>query len=79
MRGSATRSYGIEVASLAGIPTEITNRAKELMQELEENKVNTISNDNEIVNMLKEIDVNKISPISAFETLLHLAELAKKQ
>ena len=31
MRGSATKSYGIEVANLAGIPLNIINRAKEIV------------------------------------------------
>ena len=38
MRGSATRSYGIEVASLAGLPNEIIDRAKELITEFEKEK-----------------------------------------
>jgi DNA mismatch repair protein MutS len=36
--GYATQSYGIEVARLAGIPTEITNRAREILHNLEKNE-----------------------------------------
>ena len=39
MRGSATKSYGIEVANLAGLPTQIIDRAKELIKEFENEKV----------------------------------------
>ncbi len=79
MRGSATRSYGIEVANLAGLPDEIIARAKELINTLETAKVGSNnSNDNEVVNILKDIDINKLSPISAFETLNHLVEIVKK-
>jgi DNA mismatch repair protein MutS len=37
--GCAAQSYGIEVARLAGIPTEITNRAREILQSLEKNEI----------------------------------------
>ncbi|MQA89118.1 MAG: DNA mismatch repair protein MutS [Gemmatimonas sp.] len=35
VKGGADRSYGVEVARLAGLPTEVTNRARELLLELE--------------------------------------------
>ena len=81
MRGSATRSYGVEVASLAGLPEEIINRAKQLIKELENEKVavNEASNkDSELINILNEIDMNKMSPMVAFDTLAHLVEMVKK-
>jgi len=81
MRGSATRSYGVEVASLAGLPEEIINRSKQLIKELENEKVATNEKSNkdcEVLNILSEIDINKITPMMAFDTLAHLAELAKK-
>ena len=36
MRGGADGSYGIEVAKLAGVPNGVVQRAKEILQELEE-------------------------------------------
>ena len=39
--GGADDSYGIEVAKLAGIPDIITDRAKEILSELESGKSNT--------------------------------------
>jgi DNA mismatch repair protein MutS len=33
--GKANRSYGIEVAKLAGLPGEVLDRAKEILQNLE--------------------------------------------
>ena len=82
MRGGATKSYGIEVASLAGLPNEIIERAKELITEFENEKsINSNTNvnqrDSEIINILKEIDINKLSPLTAFETLIHLVDIAK--
>lgn len=38
-RGGANRSFGIEVASLAGVPKEITSRAKEILHTLEKNDI----------------------------------------
>ncbi|MBQ8615460.1 MAG: DNA mismatch repair protein MutS, partial [Clostridia bacterium] len=81
MRGSATRSYGVEVASLAGLPKEVIDRSKELIKELENEKVarsETNDKDSEIVNILKEIDMNKMSPMVAFDTLAHLVEMIQK-
>lgn len=37
VRGPTDDSYGIEVAQLAGVPTEITRRAKEILHALEKN------------------------------------------
>lgn len=36
IEGGADQSYGIEVAKLAGLPKEVINRAKEILQHLEE-------------------------------------------
>ena len=78
MRGSATKSYGIEVASLAGLPNEIIDRAKELIVEFEQQKANDVDvKTTQIINMLNEIDINNISPIVAFDTLSHLIDMAK--
>lgn len=46
-RGSANRSFGIEVASLAGVPKTVTDRAKTILKKLEKNdlaKKNTNAN-----------------------------------
>ncbi len=80
MRGSATKSYGIEVASLAGLPNVVIGRAKELIKELEnERQVGGAGEqkDNEIINILKEIDLNKLTPLSAFDTISHLKDMIK--
>ncbi|HAC11757.1 MAG TPA: DNA mismatch repair protein MutS, partial [Clostridiales bacterium] len=38
-RGGANRSFGIEVASLAGVPKEVTDRAKRILKVLENSDV----------------------------------------
>ena len=35
VRGGASRSFGVEVAALAGVPEEVTSRAKVILKELE--------------------------------------------
>ncbi len=78
MRGSATRSYGIEVASLAGLPTEVVDRAKELLVDMETNKTtSTEQKESELLDCLKEIDINTLTPLVAFDTLTRLIDLSK--
>ena len=40
VRGGADKSYGIEVANLAGVPNAVINRAKSILNELERNDIN---------------------------------------
>lgn len=51
--GGADKSYGIEVARLAGVPNEVIKRAKEILLKLENNTDN--SNNNE--NVYKEVGI----------------------
>ena len=89
-RGSANKSFGIEVAKLSGLPDEIISRAKEILKEREtedkngggiasgELKIDTNANIAEIVNVLKEMDMDTISPLMAFGTLQNLVDKVKK-
>ena len=87
-RGSANRSFGIEVAKLAGLPEELIARAKQVLVERENDKpvvanvqdvkIDTNANVAEIVNVLKEMDMDTISPIMAFGTLQNLVDKVKK-
>ena len=86
-RGSANKSFGIEVAKLAGLPAELISRAKEILSNIESGegvksvaspnetiKVETNANVAEIINVLKETDMNNISPLMAFGTLQNLID-----
>ena len=88
VRGGANRSFGIEVASLAGLPNEIITRAKEISHNIEQQDFNlklanveaknnpeqteNLLANNQVLNILKELDVNKITPLDAFEILQDL-------
>ena len=43
--GSANKSFGIEVASLAGVPKEVTSNAKRILKKLEQNDTALENND----------------------------------
>ncbi len=93
VRGGASRSFGIEVAALAGVPQDVIKRAKEISVMLEQNDSaknlafnspkdieetkQKDTNYTEIIGILKDIDINTMSPISAFETLCDLVTKVK--
>lgn len=90
LRGSANRSFGIEVASLAGLPDNIIVKAKEILKKLEKSDIvgkekqradanyqMSIFSSNvgtEIVKILKDIDVDSVSPRAALDILSDLKE-----
>lgn len=91
IRGGANRSYGIQVAKLAGIPDQVITRAKEILRELEEHDINNnisslnsslntevVVKDHEVVGILRDLDVMKVTPIEAMNVLYDLVERAKK-
>ena len=49
VRGGASRSFGIEVASLAGLPEDVLTRARDILHILEEND---LSKENKLTNSL---------------------------
>ena len=88
MRGSANRSFGIEVASLAGLPDNVVKRAKELLKGLEKNdiarKSQMATNQQlsifgntkltEVKKILQELDLDSVSPRAALDILTDLKE-----
>ncbi|MCI8595733.1 MAG: DNA mismatch repair protein MutS [Clostridia bacterium] len=90
MRGSANRSFGIEVASLSGLPNQIVNRAKEVLKQLENSELQNESTSSgkqislfvpdgkthEIVKILRELDTDNITPRTALDILNDLKEKA---
>ncbi|MCI6542308.1 MAG: DNA mismatch repair protein MutS [Firmicutes bacterium] len=87
-RGGANKSFGIAVAKLAGLPGEVISRAKEISKSLEladiNHKIETpvrdtndVQKNKNIISILKDIDMNTVSPMSAFEILRDLIEKIK--
>ncbi len=81
--GSANKSFGIEVASLAGVPKTITRRAKTILKQLESNDINAnasetcyeqVEEENPVINRIKALDVNNISPLEALNVLFKLKD-----
>ncbi len=93
VRGSADKSYGIQVANLAGVPKPVLKRAKELLKELEQadivnnkNQPNgtqttlfTSTNTETILEELRNVDINTLTPIEAINVLCELREKAKRE
>ncbi|PIZ76406.1 DNA mismatch repair protein MutS [Candidatus Peregrinibacteria bacterium CG_4_10_14_0_2_um_filter_38_24] len=82
IEGGIDRSYGIEVAKLAGLPYEIVERAKEVLVDLENKKINKPAPDpsqmklfeaNErthgILSELRTLDIDSLTPLQALQKL----------
>jgi DNA mismatch repair protein MutS len=59
--GSADHSYGIQVAQMAGLPRFVTNRAKEILQNLESKELTPYEVKKEKLKKFKQEDENQIS------------------
>jgi DNA mismatch repair protein MutS len=80
--GGADRSYGIHVAQLAGLPKSVTQRAAEMLRELESSsgsavRINPLMpqqlalfpETNPLTYELETLDLNSISPLEALNKL----------
>ncbi|MBI4761633.1 MAG: DNA mismatch repair protein MutS [Chloroflexota bacterium] len=80
--GGADKSYGIHVAQLAGLPAPVIQRANEIMAELEKSsgramrisphaaqQVALFPETSPLLEELKSVDVNSLSPIEALNKL----------
>ena len=90
VRGGADRSYGIEVANLAGVPDRVVRRAREILEELESGEMQNAEcrMQNEpadqvslmdlggqtVLKKLRMTDVNILSPIEALNLLAELKQ-----
>lgn len=87
LRGLADRSYGIEVARMAGIPRSVLNRAEEILADLEEREIAPDPSrifsksvqltlfeleEPEILKKLRELDTTSLTPIEALLLLDNL-------
>ena len=77
-RGGASRSFGVEVAALAGVPKEVTDRAKAILKMLEKTEARRpamVENEAEeepevdLRAELEGLDVNVLTPLQALAIL----------
>ena len=85
-RGSANRSFGIEVASLAGVPKTVTDRAKSILKKLEKNDLakrpvsvdtepeeeKSVLEQSEVEKIIAEADINSMTPMDALKLIFEL-------
>ena len=80
VRGGADRSFGIEVAKLAGVPGTVTQRAKVLMQSLIDKDESVLgikpqkpqespADGDEITKMLNDVNLDNTTPLDALKIL----------
>ncbi len=75
VKGGADKSYGIQVAKLAGVPDEVISRAKEIAEELSENDITetleTISTNKKKTKNRQNSNLNtmELDQISLFDTV----------
>lgn len=95
--GGADQSYGIHVAQLAGVPRAVTERARELLAQLEEESSDfklhkaakpkdeqpaqlsffSPKEENPAIDVLKNIEVDSLSPLEALTKLYELKRMAE--
>ena len=80
--GGADKSYGIHVAQIAGMPTTVTLRAEEILQQLEKSSGKAVTQDidspqqmalfpktNPLLREMSKMDINELSPLEALNLL----------
>ena len=90
VRGGADKSYGIQVAKLAGVPEPVLRRARKILEELEagvpaapapaavqpEEQVSLLDMGSAQVSArLRDVDVNVLTPIEAMNLLYELKQM----
>ncbi len=89
LQGEASKSYGLEVAKLAGLPEDLILKANEILISFEQkskSKDVKISNckqkeNNEVLleSYIENLDLNKMTPLNALETLFEIQNLSKSK
>jgi DNA mismatch repair protein MutS len=92
--GAASKSYGIEVARLAGLPAAVIDRAKRILRQHEKQERHSVEMETEpepmqltiftplsqrIVDRIEGIDVNALTPLQALNLLEELQQELKEK
>ena len=89
--GNIDKSYGINVAKLAGLPSEVISRASEILSSYEENDKNKrkeisiqtslpldlVTKKSEVEQIIRDTNILELSPIKALNLLYELKEKLK--
>ena len=92
VRGSADKSFGIQVAQIAGLPDSVVYRAKEILKALEERDVGSAATSlaasdqkkaltkiqSEVFGTLMSLNTNKLTPLEALCMLTELSDKIKR-
>ena len=92
IRGGTDKSYGIEVARLAGRPGNVIRRAKEVLRQFEDNDtpvhINAKTEEfqlslfdivpDPVLEEIKKLDLNTISPLEALNYIYNWQKKLKK-
>ena len=80
--GTASKSYGINVAKLAGVPRAVIESAENKLNFLEKTqkreKINTEGEENQILEDLEKINIMDLKPSEAIKIIENMQEKAKK-
>jgi len=89
VQGEANKSYGLEVAKLAGLPDDLILKANEIFNSFEQKKYlidlkdsnSTNKEKNEVLleSYINNLDLNKMTPLNALETLFDIQKLSKSK
>jgi DNA mismatch repair protein MutS len=91
--GPANRSYGIQVAALAGVPEKVLEHGRRMLNELEANPAHVVNSggrngqidlftkqeEHPLVDALHGIEPDELTPRQALDLLYKLKELTKEQ
>ena len=80
VRGGTDKSFGIEVARLAGVPADVTDRAKAIMQAMIEKDQGILgtsrkpatqpsAGQNELADLLRSVNLDNITPLDSLKLL----------
>ena len=90
--GAATRSYGVHVAKLAGLPQEVIKRAGRILDQLESTNGSNAKNknsindsqlsfelsDSKLIDSVKSLNLEKMTPLEAITKLYELKDLVNQ-
>ena len=89
VQGEANKSYGLEVAKLAGLPDDLIFKASEILnsfeQKINSKNVKALNHKNKensevlLESYVNNLDLNEMTPLNALKTLFDIQKLSKSK